>query len=197
MAREKRFFPPETAMHIICRGNNKLPILANSPDKKQYYFILFKFKLINKIDILHYCIMDNHIHLIIWLNNNSRLSRFIKQISLAYYYYYKREYDYCGHLWQGRYRSIIIKSDTQALQCGKYIELNPVRAKIVAKPEQYQFSSYGYYAMGKQDPLVTPSQTYTGLHLNPLIKKQIYSDFVVGKEALPFIDLKRELTPFS
>lgn len=195
MVREKRCFPPETAMHIICRGNNKLPILANTSDKEQYCSFLLKFKLINKIDILHYCIMNNHIHLIIWLNNDSHLPRFVKQSSLAYYYYYKKVYGCCGHLWQGRYRSIIIKSDTQALQCGKYIELNPVRARIVTKPEQYQFSSYGYYAMAKQDLLVTPSQTYAGLHLNPLIKKQIYSDFVVGKAALPFVE-KKGTDPF-
>lgn len=156
MPRTGRIIPIETTLHIMCRGNNKLPVLANNLDKKQYSCLLHRFKFNNRIDILHYCIMDSHVHLIVWLGQNSNLSRLIKQVSLAYYYYYIKRYNYCGHLWQGRYKSIILKSDIRALQCGKYIELNPVRAGITTEPGQYQFSSYRYYALGEQDPLGYP-----------------------------------------
>ena len=182
MPRTGRIIPKEAAMHIMCRGNNKLPVLANNSDKKQYYYLLHKLKFNNRIDILHYCIMDSHIHLIIWLSQYSNLSRLMKQISLAYYYYYIKKYDYCGHLWQGRYKSIIIKSDSQALQCGKYIELNPVRAGIVAEPAQYPYSSYRYYALGEQDSLITPSPAYADLGLNSSINRQIYANFIISKE---------------
>jgi putative transposase len=169
----------------MCRGNNKLPILANNADKRQFYHLLSKFKQENQVDILHYCIMDNHIHLVVWLNQNSNLSRLMKQISLAYYYHYAKKYDYCGHLWQGRFKSIIIKSDSQALQCGKYIELNPVRAGIIAEPGQYSFSSYKYYALGEQDYLITPSPAYQDLSVGHLAKRQIYANFLIDKETLP------------
>jgi putative transposase len=146
MPRTGRIIPKEAPMHIMCRGNNKLPVLINNSDKKQFYHLLNKFKLDNKIDILHYCIMDNHTHLVVWLSQYSNLSRLMKQISLAYYYHYVKKYNYCGHLWQGRFKSIIIKSDSQALQCGKYIELNPVRAGIIAEPGQYQSGGLTFYA---------------------------------------------------
>lgn len=184
MPRTGRIIPKEAAMHIICRGNNRLPILAKNSDKKQYCHLLHKFKFDNRIDIFHYCIMDNHIHLIIWLGEYSNLSRLIKQVSLAYYYYYIKKYNYCGHLWQGRYKSIVIKTDSQALQCGKYIELNPVRAGIIANPGQYQFSSFKYYAMGEQDPIVTPNPVYENLGSNSLIKRQIYSNFIIDTDKL-------------
>jgi len=180
MARPNRIIPTEAAMHIMCRGNNKLPVFVNDLDKRQYYYLLCEFKLDNKIDILHYCFMNNHIHLIVWLRQNSNLPRLVQQTSVAYYYHYKRKYDYSGHLWQGRYKSKIIDSDSYALQCGKYIELNPVRAGITDRPEQYQFSSYGYYVLGKQDPLVTPSPAYEGLGPDILTKRRIYADFVVN-----------------
>jgi len=182
MPRTRRIIPKESAMHIMCRGNNKLPLLANNSDKEQYCYLLHKLKFNNRVNILHYCIMDNHVHLIIWLGENSNLSRLMKQVSLAYYYYYIKKYNYCGHLWQGRYKSIAIKSDSQALQCGKYIELNPVRAGIIATPGEYQFSSYKYYTLGKQDPLISPSPAYESLGSSPLIRKQVYANFILNKK---------------
>ena len=180
MPRTNRAIPTEAAIHIMCRGNNKLAILANDSDKKQYYYQLHKLKFDNNIDILHYCFMNNHIHLIVWLGQNSNLPRLMKQISLTYYHYYRKKHDYCGHLWQGRYKSIIIESDRRVLGCGKYIELNPVRARIVERPEQFQFSSYRYYALGQQDSLVTPNPAYESLGSDILINREIYANFVIS-----------------
>jgi putative transposase len=104
----------------------------------------------------------------------------MKQINLAYYHYYRKKYGYCGHLWQGRYKSVIIESDAQVLGCGKYIELNPVRAGIVVQPEQFEFSSYRYYALGQQDSLVTPSTAYKNFGSDILINRNIYANFVVS-----------------
>ena len=183
MPRSGRIIPKRGVLHVMCRGNNKLPILSNDTDKKHYFYILLKLKLDNCVDILHYCIMDNHVHLIVWLRENSDLPRLMKQVSLTYFNYYKKKYDYCGHLWQGRYKSIIIESDGQALQCGKYIELNPVRAGMVRQPEQYQFSSYRYYALGQPDHLITSNPVYLGLGINSLILRQVYVNFVEEKDS--------------
>ena len=187
MPRTRRIIPKEGALHVMCRGNNKLPVLANETDKKYYFFLLLKLKLDNHVDILHYCIMDNHVHLIVWLREESALPRLMKQANLTYFHYYREKYDYCGHLWQGRYKSILIESDAQALQCGKYIELNPVRANMVKQPEQYQFSSYRYYAFGQPDHLITPNPVFMGLGANPSTQRQTYINFVEEKDSRQLI----------
>jgi putative transposase len=178
MPKSNRLIPVDAALHVMCRGNNKMAILANNEDKVACYFILGKFKAENRVDIFHYCIMNNHLHLILWLSSQSRVSRFMKQVSLAYFQYYRKKYDYYGHLWQGRFKSVIIEKDMHLLQCGKYIELNPVRAGIVTFPEQYEFSSYAHYSQGAKDPLVTCSPVYEGLADSYKARQQGYVKFV-------------------
>ncbi|MDD5518850.1 MAG: transposase [Candidatus Omnitrophota bacterium] len=178
MAKARRDVPVDAAMHIMCRGNNKLAVLSSDEDKVNCYFLLGKFKIENNIDILHYCIMNNHLHIIVWLNSQSNVSRFMKQFSLAYFQCYRRRYGYYGHLWQGRFKSVIIEEDTHALQCGKYIELNPVKAGIVKTPEQYRFSSYGYYSKSSPDQLITANPAYEGLSNSPKERQLYYINFV-------------------
>jgi putative transposase len=69
----------------------------------------------------------------------------MKKLNPAYYHHYRQEYGWVGHFWQGRYRCQQVGKDAYFIQCGKYIELNPVRSGIVEKPEDYQYSSYGYF----------------------------------------------------
>jgi len=182
MPRTRRFLPENSAVHIMCRGNNKQNVFNSDKDKMKYYLFLCKFKEENKITIFHYSLMPNHIHLIIWVKGESSVSKFMKQVNLTYFTYYKETYNYCGHLWQGRFKSNIIDSDTYLLQCGKYIELNPVRAGLVIFPEEYKFSSYNYYSKGKADLLITPSPIYLNLHNSEKIRREKYIDFVVDKE---------------
>jgi len=115
----------------------------------------------------------------------------MKQLGLTYFNYYKKTYGYDGHLWQGRYKSNIIDTDSYLLQCGKYLELNPVRAGITALPQDYTFSSYRYYAEGIQDKIITYSPVYLELSDNEIIRRQRYIDFVVDegiiKNKSPFI----------
>ncbi len=126
--------------------------------------------------------MDNHLHLIVWLDVDSDLSKFMKQVNLSYFYAFKKQHDYCGHLWQDRFRSSIIDTESYLLQCGKYIELNPVRAGMVNHPGQYKYSSFNYYALGEPDHLLTPNPLY--LDLSPLKAERIklYIKLVVEDE---------------
>jgi putative transposase len=147
----------------MCRGNNKQLIFRSAEDKLKYYSLLFELKDENGIDILHYCLMDNHLHLIVWIREESKLARFMLQVNLAYFHYFKRTYGYDGHFWQNRYRSNLIEKDSYLLQRGKYIELNPVRAQMVAIPDEYRFSSYPHYANGKKDNIIAKSPAYLAL----------------------------------
>lgn len=191
MPRTRRLIYPGSALHIMCRGNNRQKIFNSINDKCYYHSLLKKLKEENSLEVFHYCLMDNHIHLIVWLKQESKISKCMKQLGLAYFNYYKKTYGYDGHLWQGRYKSNIIDTDSYLLQCGKYLELNPVRAGIVALPQDYAFSSYRSYACGVKDSIVTYSPVYLELSGNAGIRRQRYIDFVVDgdiiKESTPFI----------
>ena len=78
----------------------------------------------------------------------------MKGINLSYARHYKRKYGHTGHFWQDRFKSIIVSKDEYLLACGSYIELNPVRAKMVDDPKDYRWSSYDVYAFGQRDDLV-------------------------------------------
>lgn len=163
MPRAKRIIPYDAALHVISRGNNRNKTFHSDNDKLRYYTLLRGLKDENKVDILHYCLMDNHAHLILYLNPGNTVSKFMKQVNLTYFHYYRKTYGYFGHFWQDRFKSNIIEMDSYLLQCGKYIELNPVRAGIVDHPADYAFSSYKFYADGKVDTLISPSPAYLGL----------------------------------
>jgi len=184
MPRAKRLIPVDLATHITSRGNNRQPVFTKDADKAFYHTLLSELKKENKVDIFHYCLMDNHIHLIAWLTAQSMLSRFMKQVNLCYFHYFKKNYDYSGHLWQDRFRSNIIDVDQYLLQCGKYIELNPVRAGIVSSPEQYRFSSYNHYAKGYRDSVVTDSPLYLGISEYAEERMKRYVEFVVDRSLI-------------
>ncbi|MDP2943762.1 MAG: transposase [Candidatus Omnitrophota bacterium] len=184
MPRDKRLVPVDLAMHIMSRGNNRQDIFHDDRDKLFYYSLLQEFKNENKITIFHYCLMDNHIHLILWLSNQAKLSRFMKQINLCYFNYYRKTYGYVGHFWQDRFKSNIIDTDSYLLQCGKYIELNPVRAKMVDFPEEYSFSSYKHYAKGVDDSLVTDDPAYLGFSNDKETRRKQYIDFVIDESII-------------
>lgn len=193
MPRAGRLIPIEAALHIMCRGNNRQNIFNREEDKLYYYSLLRDLKDDNNITIFHYCFMDNHLHLIVWLNSQSRISRFMKQINLCYFNYYKKIYGYSGHLWQGRFKSNIIDTDSYLLQCGKYIELNPVRANIVSLPEEYRFSSYSYYAKGIPDAIVTSSPAYIALSDSIENRRGQYIKFVVDGNIINTGKLMKQL----
>ncbi|MCF7917042.1 MAG: transposase [Candidatus Omnitrophica bacterium] len=182
MPRKPRKVPPEGYLHITSRGNNRKRIFSSKQNKKIYYIYLQKLKKEENINICHYCIMDNHVHLLVKVKEKSNLSKFIKRINLKYTSYYRSKYDYCGHLWQGRFHSTIIDNESYLLQCGKYIELNPIRARIVSSPEKYQFSSYSYYGFGQTDPLITPNPLYEDLSEKYKKRQQLYKNWILEKE---------------
>lgn len=185
MPRNKRFIPlSDAALHIMSRGNNRYPLFSDNEDKTYYLNTLRELKVENKIDIFHYCLMDNHVHLVVWLRPRHTLSKCIKQLNLKYFYYYKKTYGFTGCLWQRRFKSNLIDTDRYLLQCGKYIELNPVRAQIVSTPEEYRFSSYRHYAYGFPDTLVTPSPTYLGLSVSEENRRKEYIAFVVDSSII-------------
>jgi len=122
--------------------------------------------------------MSNHFHLLIRANNAIDLPRFIQGLTLSYGQYYKRTYHHTGHVYQNRYKSILIEHDAYLLECGRYIERNPVRAGIITSAGEYFWSSYKYYANGKYDAIIDMDPVYTTLGNTPKERQEAYKEYV-------------------
>lgn len=155
MARKPRLHVPGGFYHVILRGNGGQDIFFSVDDTK--YFESLVSEGIKRFGhrIHCYCWMKNHVHLVIQIANTP-LSKIIQNISFRYTLYINNKYSRKGHLFQGRYKAILVDPQSYLLQLVRYINLNPVRAKIVNKPEEYRWSSYRAY-LGKSscDWLIT------------------------------------------
>ena len=125
--------------------------------------------------------MRNHVHLVLeTTQKGGNLSEIMKGINLSYAQYYKNRYRHIGHFWQDRYKSIIISKDEYLLACGSYVELNPVRAKIVDDPKDYEWSSYNVYAYGKKNSIIQEHSIYERLSKGETKRRRKYREFVKG-----------------
>ncbi len=182
MPRTIRKIPEQGYIHVMCRGNNKRKLFFRAKDYKLFWKIALLFKQTEKVKIYHYALMPNHIHFMIGVNDSSNLAKFMQRLSLTYYYYFKKRHQCVGHLWQGRFISKVIEDEAYYLQCGKYIELNPVRAGLISKPEAYPFSSYRVYVIGTMDRLVDMDPYYLELGNSIIIRQQFYLRMVIDEE---------------
>jgi len=133
-----------TTYHIILRGNERKNIFLDSEDKERFLETLQRMKDKYNFLIYAYCLMDNHVHLIIYDNGND-ISLIMKSINVSYAIYFNRKYKRVGHLFQDRYKSEIVDNDKYLLELSKYIHNNPVRAGIVTNAIEYRWSSFRYY----------------------------------------------------
>jgi putative transposase len=184
MPRTRRLIPSEYPLHIMVRGNNKQALFRGDHDKQNYLRLLWDFKSEHEIEIYHYCLMNNHVHILLQARNPKLLSKFMLKVDLSYFFCFNSKYGYVGHLFQNRFKSNIINRDSYMLQCGKYIELNPVRAGLSLKPEDYFFSSYRRYALGERNLLITANPLYMGLADRDALRAELYREFVVDAASI-------------
>ncbi|HOW59064.1 MAG TPA: transposase [Candidatus Omnitrophota bacterium] len=160
--------------HVIVRGNNKGRLFHGYEDFDEFLEIIGEYLKKYPVQIQHYCLMTNHAHLLLRSENSLELSRYMHGIQRAYHHYYRKNYTHFGHLFQGRYRSLPIEKENYLLDCGRYIERNPVRAKMVSNPAEWPYSSYGFYAYGIKNELLTVSVAYQALGGQPEIRQERY-----------------------
>jgi putative transposase len=153
----------ETTHNVITRGNNKMQVFHDSSDFKRYLKLFKRYQELYPVKIYHYCLMPNHTHFLIYVPESRMLRKLMQGVSQSYSNYYRQKYDHSGHLWQGRYKSFPIEEDSYLLECGRYIERNPVRARLVKNVGEWSWSSYKFYASGKVDSLLTPTLLYHDL----------------------------------
>ena len=149
--------------HFINRGVNKKKIFHEDEDFEFYKGLLKEYAEKLNLRILHYCLMANHTHLLLWSEDILFLSQFGHFIQRRYAYYYCKTYHWSEQVFRNRYMSLPVENDSYLLECGRYIERNPLDANIVKDPKEYKHSSFHYYAYGKPDNLVTQSPLYHNL----------------------------------
>lgn len=149
MPRTVRVQSESRIYHIMMRGNERKEIFIDEDDNIRFLDTLYD-KVVQKgCSIYAYCLMNNHVHLII-NQNNTQISDIIKSLNISYAYYFNKKYQRVGHLFQDRFKSQPIDSDEYLLSAVRYVHKNPVAADIVTKEEDYRWSSYGIYT-GKKD----------------------------------------------
>ena len=134
--------------HVILRGINRQVIFEDDKDRAKLLETLKYYKAISKYEIFAYCLMDNHVHLLI-KECEEEIGRSIKRISSSYVYWFNAKYERIGHLFQERFKSETVEDDRYFLTVLRYIHQNPVRAGLTKKLGDYLWSSYLEYIEGK------------------------------------------------
>ncbi|ABK98975.1 REP-associated tyrosine transposase [Pelobacter propionicus] len=148
MGRKTRIHEPGAVYHVIMRGNARQNIFTDDRDRRRLYEIIAASQDRYRHRILAFCLMSNHIHLAIQVADIP-LSRIMQCISQRYTQWHNRRHRQTGHLFQGRYKAILVDADAFLLELAAYIHLNPVRAGMTASAEAYPWSSHGAY-LGKE-----------------------------------------------
>jgi putative transposase len=180
MGRKPRNISSTGFYHIILRGNNKRHLFHEASDFESFLDLLIKYFEKSSIKLHHYCLMTNHVHLLLWSENPDNLSKAMHGLARSFHHFYRKKYSFFGHLFQGRYRSLIIEEDGHLLDCGRYIEKNPVRAHMVKKAEDWKYSSYRHYAFGEKNDFISLSQVYQALSQDEKRRQRIYRTRIEG-----------------
>ncbi|GBE06205.1 MAG TPA: hypothetical protein ENH31_02175 [Nitrospirae bacterium] len=148
MARQPRIEFPGAFYHVMVRGNQKQAIFHDNRDREKYLELLGNYKNKHGFKIYAYTLMINHVHLLLE-TPSSPISKIMQVMNLTYTQFFNRKYEKVGHLFQGRYKAKLCDKDEYLLGLLRYIHLNPVRAKIVKKPDEYKWSSHKDYLNNK------------------------------------------------
>jgi len=176
MARLSRFCPAGMPQHIIQRGNNRQICFRSKDDFAAYAHWLSEYSTKFEVAIHAWVFMTNHVHLLATPTDSEGLSRMMQSLGRQYVRYFNSAYQRSGTLWEGRFKSCLVQSEVYLLQCYRYIELNPVRANMVASPSDYHWSSYHINAMGVESNLCTPHSEYLCLGKNKEQRRACYRE---------------------
>lgn len=175
MPRQPRYFLPGYPQHIVIRGVNRQDTFFEPDDYERFKRTLGYAAEQYGCAMHGYVLMTNHVHMLATPNDEKSIPKVMQAIGRSYVQWLNRKYERTGALWQGRYKSCLVEDDQYFLTCQRYIELNPVRAGLVAHPAAYPQSSYHCNALGQSNPLLTAHEVYLGLGRSTLERCTTYS----------------------
>ncbi|MCF8208408.1 MAG: transposase [Rhodoferax sp.] len=178
MARLPRLSLPGVPHHVIQRGNNRQAIFLSAQDRQSLLGLLEDNAQKFAVAVHAYVLMDNHFHLLVTPQTDAGLPRMMQAIGRSYVRYFNDRQKRSGTLWEGRYKSTLIQTERYLLACMVYIDLNPVRAGMVAAAQDFPWSSHGHYVGLRSDKLITPHPLIWQLGNTPFAREAAYSEMV-------------------
>ena len=178
MARLPRLTAPGFPHHIIQRGNNRQAIFMDAADFEFMLDLLTEQSKKFQVAVHAYVLMSNHFHLLATPDTVDGLPLMMQSVGRSYVRYFNHRHGRTGTLWEGRYRSTIVQSERYLLACMAYIDLNPVRAGMVAQPADYPWSSHAHSLGRRSDKLITPHALYWALGNTPFAREAAYAALV-------------------
>jgi len=195
MARPLRIEYEGAVYHITSRGNERKEIYRDARDRSLFLDLLHQVNQRTGWLCHAYCLMDNHYHLLIE-TPEPNLSQGMRQLNGRYTQGFNRMHDRVGHVFQGRYRAIVLEKESHLLEVCRYVALNPVRAKAVERPEEWNWSSYGGTAgLAPPHPCLTVDWLLGCFAPDRAEAQRLYRDFV-GEEmrqASPWEAVKEQI----
>lgn len=178
MPRSARLVLPGIPLHVIQRGVNRAALFIDDEDRRHYLRLLRNACRKQAVAIHAFVLMGNHVHLLITPSTAEGLAPAMRQCGQNYVQYFNKRHVRSGTLLEGRFKSCLVDSDGYLLMVHRYIELNPVRAAMVAFPEEYRWSSVRVYLGLEHNPMLTPHPCYTLLGPTPEARANAYSEWL-------------------
>jgi putative transposase len=178
MARLPRLTVPGYPHHIIQRGNNRQAIFSDAADYELLLGLVDEHARKQQVAVHGYVLMSNHFHLLATPETVEGIPQMMQSVGRRYVRHFNLRHGRTGTLWEGRYRSTLIQAERHLLACMVYMDLNPVRAAMVADPADYPWSSYQHFIGRRPDKLITPHPLYWELGNTPFARDQSYIDMV-------------------
>jgi len=172
MARQPRLDLPGIPQHIVQRGNNRL----DDTDRACYRQLLREALLATGCTLHAYVLMDNHVHLLATPPDVGAAGRLMQQLGRRYVGQFNARHTHTGTLWEGWYQACLVDSDEYLLRCSRYIDLNPVRARMTDDPAAFPWSSCAGLCGLREDPLLTPHSVQQAIgadHYRALLSEAI------------------------
>lgn len=186
MGTKARVWFPGAVYHITARGNHRNDIFRDGEDFQVYLSLIEQaIEYYNRLyEVICYCLMTNHVHIIV-RTTEKHICHFIRRVNGMYAIFFNSKYNYIGHLYQDRYFAELIEDDAQMLTASQYIHLNPVRARMVIMPEEYEWSSYSMYIGMKKEKIISSLQilSYFKANSRGLYKEYVESGIKYKEEA--------------
>lgn len=178
MARLPRLTLPGYPHHVIHRGNNRQAVFVDRQDREMLLESLVEQARACDVAVHAYVLMDNHFHLLATPRTAAGLPLLMQAVGRRYVRAFNQRHGRTGTLWEGRYRSTVLDPARYLLACMAYIDLNPVRAGLVADPAEYPWSSHAHALGLRPDRLVTPHALYWALGNTPFAREASYGALV-------------------
>jgi len=174
MARHPRLDLPGIPQHIVQRGNNRLPCFLDDTDRRHYLTLLGEALLDTGCKLHAYVLMDNHAHLLTTPPEIGAVGRLMQKLGRRYVGQFNARHRRTGTLWEGRYKACLVESESYVLRCLRYIDLNPIRARMTDDPAAYPWSSCASHCGHRRDVMLTSHPAYSALAATPEARAKAY-----------------------